>query len=213
MYVYFRSKWAWVFYPLDERKSSFPQDSFLKEFPLGISDVDRRVEREFYSIAACPLCSGGWQSVLLFCSWDCQRSAAHSPLSPSVISFLPLFIIKMTGAHLENPGCCRIGAWGMVAPSLAASPCGITHVEFLSRTPFSFLPVQPLGWQPGPSNRSLSPVMVRGAAALWQDWEDGSQRLGFPLSLLRLEPDWWGPDSFPSVPQRKTHGLPLLTLG
>lgn len=66
MYVYFQSKWARVFYHFDERKSSFPQESFLKEFPLGISDVDRGVEREFPSVL--PVLSSLGASDSLFCT-------------------------------------------------------------------------------------------------------------------------------------------------
>lgn len=83
MYVCFKSKWACVFYHFDERKSSFPQESFLKEFPLGISDVDRGVEIEFSSVLPVLSSLGAGDSVLRL---ELPALSGSHPLSPFVIS-------------------------------------------------------------------------------------------------------------------------------
>ena len=73
-----------------------------------------------------------------------------------------------------------------------ASPCDIAHDDFLSGTPLSFLTVQPLGWQPGPSNRNMGLGMAKGgAAALRQDGAETVQpQTGISHSLLTLDPSW-----------------------
>ena len=68
-----------MFYHFDERQSSFPQESFLKEFPLGISDVDRGVEIEFSSVLPVLSSLGAGDSVLRL---ELQHSVAHTPYLP-----------------------------------------------------------------------------------------------------------------------------------
>ena len=72
-----------MFYHFDERKSSFPQESFLKEFPLGISDVDRGVEIEFSSVLPVLSSLGAGDSVLRL---ELPALSGSHPLSPFVIS-------------------------------------------------------------------------------------------------------------------------------
>lgn len=65
--------------------------------------------------------------------------------------------------YVENPGCCRTEVWGDGSSEFGpASPCDIAHDGFLSETPLSFLTVQSLGWQPGPSNRNMGLGMAKG---------------------------------------------------